>query len=79
MDAAASTRTNLPQQIKLALVAALLMLSLAVGLTANTQQVDARPRQLTHCAIVEDPDTWYGLTGYTVDDDWVGGMWCPKY
>jgi hypothetical protein len=76
MDAAVGTRTTLPQRIKLALVAATLMLSLGIGLTANTQQVDARPSE--HCMIIEGEDMWYALTGYRADADWVGGMLCWK-
>lgn len=78
MYAAVGTRTSLGQQVKLALVAALLTLSLAVGVAADTQQVEAKPRVRTICHIVEDAADWELVTGHAPDADWVGGMICTK-
>ncbi len=79
MYAAASIRTNLGQRIKLALVAALLTLSLMVGMITTAQRVDAKPRQHTHCRIIENELEWEVMTGYKADPDFVGGMYCRKF
>ena len=77
MFAAVGTHPTFSQRIKLVIVAALLMLSLGIGITATPQKVEARPR--THCFTITDPVEWQLTTGYKADDDFVGGMYCPKY